>query len=194
MSMHDRLHRLFGPGPLFVCAYCRAGAPCYCIQPPLSAPYDRQRVFNEGRATLDHVFPKSRGGSNADSNLAVACARCNSAKNGRVFPDEWFPGADSSTYVLQADLPIVPGDGLVIRGLITVLAELDPGLRYTVAAVADYVGEATAFVRNRLIELVDASRLSRSVRPIDVETVRYELVFGPCSVDAAAAQGQEVCA
>ncbi|TDF41925.1 HNH endonuclease [Alteromonadaceae bacterium M269] len=32
---------------------------------------------------LDHVIPKSEGGSNDDSNLKLACKSCNSAKGNR---------------------------------------------------------------------------------------------------------------
>lgn len=34
--------------------------------------------------TLDHVLPKSRGGTNAESNLVLACAACNSEKGARL--------------------------------------------------------------------------------------------------------------
>jgi len=35
----------------------------------------------ENPLTLDHVTPKSLGGSNDDENLAVLCRRCNSKKH-----------------------------------------------------------------------------------------------------------------
>ena len=38
---------------------------------------------------LDHLIPKSRGGSNDGSNLKPACARCNLAKGART-PEEWL--------------------------------------------------------------------------------------------------------
>jgi 5-methylcytosine-specific restriction endonuclease McrA len=44
-----------------------------------------------GRAdpvTLDHVVPRSQGGSNDVSNLVLACAPCNSAKGQRT-PEQW---------------------------------------------------------------------------------------------------------
>jgi 5-methylcytosine-specific restriction endonuclease McrA len=32
------------------------------------------------RATIDHIYPRGQGGSNALDNLQVACRRCNQAK------------------------------------------------------------------------------------------------------------------
>lgn len=37
---------------------------------------------------LDHIMPRSRGGSSKRDNLAPACKPCNSAKRDRT-PDEW---------------------------------------------------------------------------------------------------------
>ncbi len=36
-----------------------------------------------GEATLEHIIPQTRGGSNALTNLAVACGRCNREKGKR---------------------------------------------------------------------------------------------------------------
>jgi 5-methylcytosine-specific restriction endonuclease McrA len=36
-------------------------------------------------ATKDHVYPKSKGGANASSNLVLSCKRCNAIK-GDIFP------------------------------------------------------------------------------------------------------------
>jgi len=38
----------------------------------------------------DHVFPRSRGGSNALENLTTACSRCNQSKGARLL-HEWRP-------------------------------------------------------------------------------------------------------
>ena len=38
--------------------------------------------------TLDHVVPKSRGGSDDRENLVIACERCNSSKGNK--PQEEF--------------------------------------------------------------------------------------------------------
>ena len=35
------------------------------------------------KSTIDHVVPKSKGGSNGNENLVAACASCNRKKGGR---------------------------------------------------------------------------------------------------------------
>lgn len=44
----------------------------------------------KGKVTIDHVVPISRGGSNANDNLAPACVRCNSEKHDKTL-FEWMP-------------------------------------------------------------------------------------------------------
>lgn len=39
--------------------------------------------------TSDHVVPKSRGGSNRDDNLVIACHRCNQARGDLSVADWW---------------------------------------------------------------------------------------------------------
>lgn len=48
---------------------------CYC-----------NRVFLIDKLTIEHIVPLSRGGTNEDSNIALACAPCNQEK-GRI---AWF--------------------------------------------------------------------------------------------------------
>lgn len=40
-----------------------------------------------GRLTLDHIVPRSRGGTDAQANLRVLCGECNSKKADKM-PDE----------------------------------------------------------------------------------------------------------
>jgi hypothetical protein len=62
----DKSNRCEFPPRLGVtCAYC--GAPAW---------------------TMDHVIPRSRGGSDDASNLVPACKKCNSSKGART-PEEW---------------------------------------------------------------------------------------------------------
>lgn len=41
--------------------------------------------------TLDHVIPRSRGGSNKPNNITTACNSCNSQKGDKT-PEEWRSG------------------------------------------------------------------------------------------------------
>lgn len=43
----------------------------------------------EGPFEVDHVMPKSRGGTNDESNLVCSCRSCNRAKKDRT-PEEWM--------------------------------------------------------------------------------------------------------
>jgi 5-methylcytosine-specific restriction endonuclease McrA len=45
------------------------------------------KVFNPSELTLDHVIPKSRGGSSNWDNLVASCKRCNNRK-GSYLPEE----------------------------------------------------------------------------------------------------------
>src|SRR5215468_4217250 len=45
------------------------------------------KVFNPSELTLDHVIPKSRGGSSNWDNLVACCKRCNNRK-GNGTPEE----------------------------------------------------------------------------------------------------------
>ena len=42
------------------------------------------KKFPESLLTIDHVFPKSRGGPSSWENLVAACTRCNNRKNDRT--------------------------------------------------------------------------------------------------------------
>ena len=55
------------------CAYCRQ---------PVHIPLDASGHIPNA-ATLDHIIPKAKGGTNAFENYALACARCNHMKADR---------------------------------------------------------------------------------------------------------------
>lgn len=57
----------------------------------------RRLPFEE--LVLEHIIPRSRGGTNGDANRALACAKCDRDKRART-PQEWLPGQDW-------DVPIV---------------------------------------------------------------------------------------
>jgi 5-methylcytosine-specific restriction endonuclease McrA len=49
------------------------------------------KKFPDKELTLDHVFPKSRGGSNEATNLVTACKACNNRKGDRTPAEARMP-------------------------------------------------------------------------------------------------------
>lgn len=45
------------------------------------------KCFNQ--ASIEHIIPKSEGGSNKPYNLAVSHKKCNSIKSNIMYRDEW---------------------------------------------------------------------------------------------------------
>ncbi|MEH2057943.1 MAG: HNH endonuclease [Nostoc sp.] len=41
------------------------------------------------KVTIEHLFPKSRGGSNSLENLRLACLTCNRSRGNSLFPPGW---------------------------------------------------------------------------------------------------------
>ncbi|NJM65997.1 MAG: HNH endonuclease [Acaryochloris sp. RU_4_1] len=41
------------------------------------------------RLTLDHLKPKSLGGSNSLENLRLACFPCNNSRGNSLYPPQW---------------------------------------------------------------------------------------------------------
>lgn len=62
------------------CIYCRR--PLYYDHP------EHGRLPDQKYATLDHLVPISKGGTDDDLNLVLACSACNVAKGDRT-PREW---------------------------------------------------------------------------------------------------------
>lgn len=61
-----------------LCALC--GEPM--LRNRFQAPH--ARVWAMRRATIDHIIPKSKGGSDTPDNLQLAHARCNKIKGNRL--------------------------------------------------------------------------------------------------------------
>ena len=51
--------------------------------------YCRRSIKSPERATVDHVIPRSRGGTFARGNAALCCTDCNQCKRDRT-PEEWL--------------------------------------------------------------------------------------------------------
>ncbi|MGC1394267.1 MAG: HNH endonuclease [Coleofasciculaceae cyanobacterium] len=47
------------------------------------------KPLKEGEITLEHLHPKSLGGSNSLENLRLACKNCNASRGNSLFPPGW---------------------------------------------------------------------------------------------------------
>ena len=78
-----------------VCQYCR-------------------KDIQYSHATKDHALPKSKGGSNYDSNIVLACKRCNNKKASKYpFPD--ISGKEVKPIVLTSVQYLVEADNILMR-------------------------------------------------------------------------------
>ena len=63
------------------CGYCGKGV-------HLRLPTTRNKKTNEAhakrKATIEHVRPRTLGGTNTGNNVIIACAKCNGKKGGRA--------------------------------------------------------------------------------------------------------------
>lgn len=74
-ATHRRLHRLANRDGCWDCAYCGKPIGCTCME-------------CLDKAVIEHMFPRSRGGSNDDGNCVLACYSCNTKKGDKT-PSEW---------------------------------------------------------------------------------------------------------
>ena len=65
-------------------------------------------------ATKDHTMPKSKGGSNHDSNIVLACKKCNNKKASK-FPFFDIKGQEVKPIVLDEVKFLVKADNIPIR-------------------------------------------------------------------------------
>jgi len=72
-----------------LCAYRRDGSPC------------------EAHLEVEHIIPRSRGGSNRVSNLTIACRKHNLEKGGRTAAEYGFPGVEAQAKKPLADAAAV---------------------------------------------------------------------------------------
>lgn len=71
--------------------------------------------------TLDHLLPRSRGGTDTWQNLVAACRRCNNAKGDRT-PAEWGRQVKQEPRALTWAVMVVLRRGLDIREVARVAA------------------------------------------------------------------------
>ncbi len=58
-------------------------------------------LVEEGQVTLDHVEPRSRGGSGRWSNLVASCRPCNEAKRSQTLREFLEKGVPASGLMLH---------------------------------------------------------------------------------------------
>lgn len=89
----------------------------------------RQRVFDrDGRKckvcgstealSLDHIIPRTAGGSHDENNLQTLCSKCNSSKNNRQSLADDKPIIDQSSVNVESTIrgqsPLIPDSGFLI--------------------------------------------------------------------------------
>ena len=64
----------------------QSGRCALCSRPMLRNRFEapHARVWAKQRATVDHIVPRSRGGTDAHDNVQLAHARCNKIKGNRL--------------------------------------------------------------------------------------------------------------
>ena len=60
---------------------------CHCGKPAFFGKAD----FVDRVATIEHVIPICRGGSNINLNLVMLCEDCNKTKDRKIMPISWYP-------------------------------------------------------------------------------------------------------
>lgn len=74
---HNKRHRI-GDACEWRCHYCDGIVICPNCYPEVPREY---------MATLDHLYPKSRGGGRSYENLVMACGPCNQDKDDNILTD-----------------------------------------------------------------------------------------------------------
>ena len=72
---------------LFVALWtAQSGVCALCDKPMLRNRFEASHatIWAKQRATVDHIIPRSKGGSDAAENLQLAHARCNKIKGNRL--------------------------------------------------------------------------------------------------------------
>ena len=59
---------------------------CIHCKSKLAVGLDGAPLANE---TVEHIIPRTHGGTDAITNLAIACSRCNQSKGARLDPRRW---------------------------------------------------------------------------------------------------------
>ena len=63
----------------------------------------KRKIQSLNEATLEHIIPKSKGGSNKKSNLALSHQFCNQLKDNFLSPCEW----EKKLYLFENDISFI---------------------------------------------------------------------------------------
>jgi 5-methylcytosine-specific restriction endonuclease McrA len=72
--------------PLMQALAQEEGRWCHYCRDDLNWPWE-QEVFDHTTASIDHVVPRSKGGTDDFDNLVLACPSCNSSKGTRDYDE-----------------------------------------------------------------------------------------------------------
>ena len=85
------------PSPVSKTLLRRMGVCAYCGVPVTNVEDDEQKRERPkaggtpGSGVIEHIWPRSKGGTNHDANLTLACLSCNTKKSDYIDPHTWNP-------------------------------------------------------------------------------------------------------
>ena len=114
----------------------------YEIKEYLLQKWDRKCAYcgkSDVPLEIEHILPKSRGGSNKVSNLTIACKPCNQ-KKGNKTPDEWGKPLKNHKHTFMKDMAVINS---IRKALVNKVAEYRLPLELA-------TGATTKFNRHKL--------------------------------------------
>lgn len=66
-----------------------------------------KRPLTDATRTIDHIIPKSQGGTNKLKNICLACKACNGKKGNRT-PEQWKAGITQAQIAQKAAVVKIP--------------------------------------------------------------------------------------
>lgn len=94
----------------------------------MKLPNSGQNAQCENTATMDHLIPKSKGGTNRRDNFVVACRSCNT-KRGSNYVN---PVTNKPLFFVTTNLslPYLPSKGFKLRNFILINYHKTPSLGF----------------------------------------------------------------
>jgi hypothetical protein len=130
------------------CQYQQGTLAGYQIKQYLLEKFNYQCAYCDKKNTIleiEHVVPRSRGGSNRVSNLVIACVDCNRKKD-RLSIDVFLANKPAKLAEIKKQLKTSLRDAALINSTVKTLAEVICGLGFDLETS---VGARTKFNRKR---------------------------------------------